>query len=156
MSPVAAAAGATPADGTSESTATTAIRRGSARIGRTYSRATGVSISHPHSLCWRFGECSAAVGRRSRSFGQRGSVQRSVAGSRSVVAERAGVNCEEAPVVTVGVQLEPQEAPCVVVAHLGARQRRIVEAAQVPTTGADDEQARAVPVQLAVCVHGGV
>src|SRR5919198_5902527 len=81
MSPVAAAAGATPADGTSESTATTAgraIRRGSARIGRTYSRAPGVSISHPHSLCWLFGESSPAVGRRRRSFGRRGSVERSV------------------------------------------------------------------------------
>ena len=76
MLPVAAAAGATPTDSKSESTATTAgraVRRGSARIGRTYSRAPLVSISHPHSLCWLFGESGAAVDRRRRSFGRRGS-----------------------------------------------------------------------------------
>src|SRR6188472_1808048 len=76
MSPVGAAARATAAEGKSESTAIAAgkaTKRGRARIGRPYSRAPGVSISHPHSLCWLFGESDAAVDRRRRSFGRRGS-----------------------------------------------------------------------------------
>src|SRR5919197_4709755 len=83
MSPVAAAAGATPADGTSGSTANAAdkaIRR--ERIRRPYSRAASVSISRPHSLWLAFRRGLRAAGRLPPVIRAARLVQRSVGGER--------------------------------------------------------------------------
>src|SRR5215212_9453110 len=156
MSPGAAKVDATPPGDASESTmaaAGTATRRRSTRIAATLlpsRRRIDIASGQSFALRWvpvpGRSACAASPGAGGAWPFVQGPVRRpsSPAGAGSAIGEGPALHREEPPVVAVGSQVEPQDAPRVVVADLGRGQRGIAVRAQVPASGADDEQARPV------------